>query len=244
MTKYSKEFTIRSYESNRFGNASLSSIFNFLIEIAWEHAQILDWGFDTLKSNNYFWVLSRIYIEIEKYPKWQDKVTVETWPTGTKSIYALREYDVKNEQGEVIIRSGSDWLILDMDTKRIIRPDLLTNNFQQLAQARICRYPEKIKPNTGKDNLNFSPVLFTDLDINQHFNSVKFVERALNSYGINFLNNHEVGKIEVNYLKEGLPEDSLAISLAKISENEDMLSLIRESDRIDLCTMKITWRKK
>jgi len=244
MTKYPKEFTIHSYESNRFGNASLTSIFNFLIEIAWEHAQKLDWGFDALKSNNYFWVLSRIYIEIKKYPKWQEKITVQTWPTGIRSIYALREYEVKNEQDEIIIRSGSDWLILDMDTKRIIRPDLFANNFQQLAQPGICRYPEKIKPDVEKNNLNFSPVRFTDLDINQHFNSVKFVERALNSYGITFLNDHEVDKIEVNYLKEGLPEDSIAVSSAKISENEDMVSLIRESDGIDLCAMKITWRKK
>lgn len=244
MIKHQKEFAIHSYETNRYGNASLSSIFNFLIEIAWEHAQVLDWGFDALKRNNYFWVLSRMYIKIEKYPRWQDKVTVKTWPTGTESIYAFREYEVINPEGEVIIRASSAWLILDLDTKRIIRPDSLSDSFQKFAQHKICRYPDRFKANGKAEDLQFSPVLFTDLDINQHFNSVKFVERALNFYGIDFLNENIVSEIEVNYLKEGMPEDSIAVSLIQISENEDMVSLVRESDQIDLCIMKITWKRK
>lgn len=242
--RYQKEFAIHSYETNRYGNASLSSIFNFLIEIAWEHAQNLDWGFDSLKSNNLFWVLSRVYIQVEKYPKWQDNITVETWPTGTENIYAFREYAIKNDQGEIIIRASSAWLILDQESKRIIRPDSLTDNFKSFAQAKICRYPVKMKTTSRAENLNFVPVVFTDLDINQHFNSVKYVERALNNFGISFLNDHEAQEIEVNYLKEGMPEDLLAVSQIPVSENEDMVSLVRESDNVDLCTMKITWRKK
>lgn len=244
MMKYQQEFAIHSYETNRFGNASLSSIFNFLIEIAWEHAQKLDWGFDALKSNNYFWVLSRIYIQIEKYPKWQDKIIVETWPTGTESIYAFREYSIKNEAGEVIISASSAWLILDLESKRIIRPDSLTDNFQKFAQTIICRHPLKIKATNRAENLDFTPVVFTDLDINQHFNSVKYVERAINNYGIEFLNDHEVKEIEINYLKEGMPDDSLAVSQTKINENEDLVSLVRETDHVDLCNMKISWRIK
>lgn len=242
--RYQKEFVVHSYETNRFGNASLSSIFNLLIEVAWEHAQKLDWGFDALKSNNYFWVLSRIYIKIEKYPRWQEKLTIDTWATGTDSIYAFREYAIKNEEGEVIIRASSAWLILDLESKRIVKPGTLTTSFQKLAQSETCRYPAKIKMPAQDKDLDFVPVVFTDLDINQHFNSVKYVERALNNFGICFLNKHEVSEIEINYLKEGLPEDSLAISSIAISENENLVSLVRETDKANLCTMKINWRAK
>lgn len=242
--RYQKEFSIHSYEINQFGNASLSSIFNYLNEIAWEHAQKLDWGFDVLKKNNYYWVLSRVYIKIMKHPKWQDKITVETWPTGTESIYAFREYAVKNEHDEVIIRASSAWLILDLDSKRIIRPDALSDSFQRFAQHKICRYPDRIKPGGNKDKLLFSPVLFTDLDINQHFNSAKYVERALNFYGIDYLNKNEVSEIEVNYLKEGLPGDSIAVVQTELTEMEDMVSMVRESDMADLCSMKINWKKE
>ncbi|MDX9882537.1 MAG: thioesterase [Prolixibacteraceae bacterium] len=239
--RYRKDFTIHSYETNRFGKASLASVFNFLIEIAWEHAQTLDWGFDALRSNHLFWVLSRIYIQAEEYPEWQEKITIETWPTGTEGIYAFREYAIKNEQGKIIISASSAWLILDLESKRIIRSDSLTNNFQKFAQERICRYPAKIKTNGKSGNLVFTPANFTDIDINQHFNSVRFVERALNFFGIDFLNKHKVNEIEVSYLKEGMPEDSIAVSRVPVSENEDMISLIREADRTDLCIMKIKW---
>ena len=185
-----------------------------------------------------------MYIQTEKYPRWQDKITIETWPTGTDGVYAFREFAVKNDQGEVIISASSSWLILDLETKRIIRPDSLSETFRDLAQNKICRYPEKIRPNKERGNLSFSPVLFTDLDINQHFNSVKYAERALNHFGIKFLNDYEVHEIEVNYLKEGMPEDSLAVSRTRLSDYEDLVSLVRESDKADLCTMKIRWRKR
>lgn len=242
--RYQKEFSVHSYEINQFGNASLSSIFNYLNEIAWEHAQKLDWGFDALKKNNYYWVLSRIYISIEIYPKWQEKITVETWPTGTEGIYAFREYAVKNEQNEVIIRASSAWLILDIDNKKIIRPDSLSNSFQEFAQHKICRYPDRIKASSAKENLSFSPVFFTDLDINQHFNSVKYVERALNYYGIGFLNENEVAEIEVNYLKEGMPGDEIAVIQNPLNDAEDMVLMVRKSDLADLCSMKILWKRK
>ncbi len=240
--RYRNDFIVHSYETNRFGYASLSSIFNFLIEIAWEHAQKLEWGFDALKKDNYYWVLSRVYIQIDKYPKWQDKITIETWTTGMEGIYALREFAIADADNNIIVRASSAWLILDMESKRIIRPDSLTPDFQKFAEDKKCHYPAKIKINSPNNNLIYAPVEFTDLDVNQHFNSVKYVERALNSFGIELFNQKEISEIEVNYLKEGLPGDLLAVSKVSLSEKEDVISLLREADGAVLCTMKVFWK--
>ena len=68
MEKYQEQISIKSYHTNQYGQASISSLFNILIEAAWAHAQVMDWGYDSLKSNNLFWVLSRMYFQVEKYP--------------------------------------------------------------------------------------------------------------------------------------------------------------------------------
>lgn len=242
--KYQKSIYIHSYETNRFGNSSLGSIFNFLIEIAWEHAQKLNWGFDKLKDNNLFWVLSRIYIEVEKYPKWQDELTLQTWPMGTDGVYAYREFAILNSKGETIVKASSAWLILEMESKQIFRLREYINKFPNFSDEMSCRRPMRIKISKKANGLKFQPVQYTDLDVNQHFNSVKYVERALNHFGIDFLDQHEVASIEINYAKEGLPEDSLAVSRINISEAEDLVSLVRESDMQDLCAMKICWKRK
>jgi len=191
MEKYQETLTIKSYQTNQYGKASIASLFNILMEAAWAHAQVMDWGYDHLKNNNLLWVLSRMYIQIEKYPDWQDRISLSTWSAGTDGIYAYREYIVENEQSEVILKASTAWLILDMESRKIFRLSDFRTTFPKRRETNACRNPKRIKPDVHSEALVFSPVLFSELDINRHFNSVKSVERVLDDYGVDFLNLHE-----------------------------------------------------
>ena len=244
MEKYQEQIAIKSYQTNQYGKASIASLFNILIEAAWAHAQVMDWGYDSLKSNNLFWVLSRMYFQVEKYPEWQDEITLNTWSAGTDGVYAYREYIVEDQNGGVLLRASSAWLILDMETRKIFRLSDFRATFPKRIDANACRNPKRIKPDIHPEPLNYNPVLFSELDINQHFNSVKSVERVLDDFGIEFLNSNEPAELEINYLKEGVSEDNIAVTRTQISENETQNCLIRESDGADLCVMRIVWRKR
>ncbi|MBC8005287.1 MAG: hypothetical protein H7X84_07415 [Verrucomicrobia bacterium] len=244
MEKYQEKISIKSYQTNQYGKASIGSLFNILIEAAWAHAQVMDWGYDSLKNNNLFWVLSRMYFQVEKYPSWQDEITLSTWSAGTDGMYAYREYIVENEKGNVLLKASSAWLILDMESHKIFRLSEYRSTFPKRIDNNACRNPKRIKPGVHPENMVFYPVLFSDLDINQHFNSVKYVERVLDDFGIDYLNNHEPAELEVNYLKEGQAGDSIAVTNTQLSEHEYLNSLVRESDKADLCVMRIGWRER
>ncbi len=244
MEKYCEQLTIKSYQTNKYGKASISSLFNILLEAAWAHAQVMDWGYDSLKNNNLFWVLSRMYFQVEKYPAWQDQISLNTWSAGTDGMYAYREYVLENERGEVILRASSAWLILDMETHKIFRLSDFRDTFPKLADSKACRNPKRIKPDVHPENLIYYPVLFSELDINQHFNSVKYVERVLDDFGIEFLDRFEPAELEVNYLKEGQAGDGVAVARTQLAQNEYLNCLVRESDGADLCAMQIVWRER
>ena len=244
MEKYQEELTVKSYQTNQYGKASIGSLFNILIEAAWAHAQVMDWGYDSLKSNNLFWVLSRMYFQFEKYPAWQDKLNLSTWSAGTDGMYAYREYLLENDRGEVLLRASSAWLILDMENHKIFRLSDFRATFPKHVDSKACRNPKRIKPDAHPETLNYYPVLFSELDINMHFNSVKYVERVLDDFGIDFLNAYEPAELEINYLKEGQDGDRIAVTRTQISENEYLNGLVRESDGADLCVMKIIWRPR
>lgn len=244
MEKYQEHLTIKSYQANQYGQASIASLFNILIEAAWAHAQIMDWGYESLKSNNLLWVLSRMYFQVEKYPDWQDKLNLSTWSAGTDGMYAYREYLLENKQGEVLLRASSAWLILDMENHKIFRLSDFRATFPKHIDSKACRNPKRIKPDIHPEKMNYYPVLFSELDINKHFNSVKYVERVLDDFGIDFLNAHEPAELEVNYLKEGQDGDRIAVTRSQMSEKEYLNCLVRESDGADLCVMRIVWRDR
>ena len=244
MEKYQESISIKSYHTNKYGKASIASLFNILIEAAWAHAQVMDWGYDSLKSNNLFWVLSRIYFQVEKYPVWQDQITLTTWSAGTDGMYAYREYILENGKGEIILRASSAWLILDMESHKIFRLSDFRTTFPKFIDDRACRNPIRIKPDLHPEKLYFYPVLFSEIDINQHFNSVKYVERVLDDFGIDFLDRFEPAELEVNYLKEGQAGDQIAVTRNQLFSNESLNCLVRESDGADLCVMRIVWRAR
>jgi acyl-ACP thioesterase len=244
MEIYQEQLTVKSYQTNQYGQASIASLFNILIEAAWAHAQVMDWGYDSLKSNNLFWVLSRMYFQVEKYPLWQDKIMLSTWSAGTDGMYAYREYIAEDEQGAVLFRASTAWLILDMETRKIFMLRDYKSTFPTRTEANACRSPKRIKPTVHPEKMDFYPVLFSDLDINKHFNSVKYLERVLDDFGINFLNLHEPAELEVNYLKEGQAGDFIAVTRTQISGDEYLNCLVRESDDADLCVMRIVWRER
>ncbi len=244
MKKFTQHLSIGAYHTNQYTQVSVSSLFNFMIEAAWLHAQVMEWGYEDLKTNNMFWVLSRVYIEFENYPKWQDEIELETWSAGTDGMYAYREFILKDQAGEVILRANTAWLILDVESKRIFRLRELKDTFPRLEGVQVCRQPKRIKPEGRAEELFFQPVRFSELDINRHFNSVKYIERVLDHFGIDYLNEHELESLEVNYLKEGLAGDCLAVNTKLLNEQAFLSTIVRESDDVDLCSVKTKWRAR
>ncbi|RKD86437.1 acyl-[acyl-carrier-protein] thioesterase [Mangrovibacterium diazotrophicum] len=244
MNRHTETIQINSYQTNHFAEATIPSVMNFLLEAAWAHAQKLEWGYDLLQKNHMFWVLSRFYVEIKQLPKWQQQVKLNTWSAGTDGMYAYREFVLQNEEGETILTANSAWLILNTETKKIVLLRDHKETFPRFNGEGVCREPKRLRFKKSDAELQFNPVVYSDIDVNHHFNSVKALERVLDEYGINFQDEFEPASVEINYLKEGLPGDNLAVTRNAVGDNKFQSAIIRESDSAELSTFEIEWRKK
>ena len=115
---FEKKYQVHVYETGPDEKLNLYSLFNYMQDIASDHAIKLGFGRDDLMRNNHFWVLSRMYAVINKWPSWEDIITVKTWPNGTDKLFALRNYEVKYPDGSNIASGTSSWLILDRNYQK------------------------------------------------------------------------------------------------------------------------------
>lgn len=237
--KYKQETSVKSYFVNRFGKLSTSFLFWQIQDIAWEHAEHLGLGFDNLQQEQQFWVLSRMLVKIKRRPRWGEKFTVETWPCGTDGILALRDIQFLDATGERIVTATTSWLVLDVNTKRIIRLNLDT--FPVHNERVMDEKAGKVAPVKSDEATVFSPALFNEIDVNQHFNSGRYLERIIDSYNFDFHEKHELIELEVNYVKEGVPADKLGVRKQIIDENMHICSVVRESDGADLIRARLHW---
>ena len=93
--QFEKEYRIHVYETGPDSKLTLSAMFNYMQDIASDHAVKLGFGRDDLLKEKRFWVLSRIYAEFHLWPVWGDKILITTWPNGTDKFFALRNYEVR-----------------------------------------------------------------------------------------------------------------------------------------------------
>jgi medium-chain acyl-[acyl-carrier-protein] hydrolase len=246
--KLEKKYPVHVYETGPHGRLNLHSLFDYLQDIASEHAVQLGFGRDDLMKQNHFWVLSRIYAEIYVWPSWGDTINVKTWPRGTDRLFAIRDFEVSFPDGRSIARATSSWLIIDLDTKRIQRPD---NNLSRLnselpGEKTFPRNAMKLESAVGND-CNSRPfrVTISDLDINLHTNNTRYLKWVTDSYDLDFILNNVPLSAEINYLAESRFNESSAINISKESNDSNVLnhSIMRTSDNTELCRVRISWKK-
>lgn len=250
---FQKEFTVSSYELNPRGAARLTTIANYLQEVAYHHANELGFGYEQMKERRTLWMLSRMKIHMVSYPAWNDKVVVETWPSGIEKLFALRDFRVCNTGGETLGKATTYWLIVHLDTHRPIRPGAELERFSDIeyGQPVFESKLEKIELPEGMLNLDQHTVSFSDLDIVGHMNNVKYIEWCIDASMSQTLIGRNIRDLEINFLHEATMGNHVRLSGKEgqnrrnnVDNEADFIHTLlakRSEDGKELIRAKIVW---
>jgi len=239
-------YGVRSYEVDCRNRLSILSIFNFMQEAASKHAEALGVSIQHLFAENYTWLLARLKIKIEAYPALNDQIQVNTWPSGTQRLFALRDFALIGINDRSIASATSAWLVIDLQKRRPMRIDPFVERLKPLEGARILTDPLAKLPGLKRHTYERAfQVRLRDLDINQHVNNVSFVEWLVESIPKTTLTSSLLSEMEINYLAEAFETDRI---LARCQPHDSAQSafdhsLIREQDGQELARARTKWRE-
>ena len=98
-------------------------LFDLLQDAAGGHADQLGVGLKQLRESNLSWVLSRIRLQMDSFPRYGETVKVTTYPSGFERLFAYRQFLLSSaETGKVFGRAGSAWLTLNTENLRPVSP--------------------------------------------------------------------------------------------------------------------------
>jgi len=246
--QFEKEYRVHVYETGPDGKLNLYSLFNYLQDIASDHAVRLGFGRNDLMKDNRFWVLSRIYAEITELPKWEDSIFIKTWPNGTDKLFALRNFEVSFADGSHIASATSSWLILDTTTRKVQRPDsILAKYYPDLnPNHSLIRYASRLEPADEESSiLSGYRIKVSDLDMNLHANNVRYLTWVADYYDLDFVMKNVPRSVEINYLAESQFDEEIMIrtSSEKSIGPGYNHSICRAVDKKELCRIRIEWEE-
>ncbi len=188
-----------------------------LQQAAVNHAEHLGFGFTDISKENISWVLFRLHIEIIRLPRWKEKIKVLTWPSEVKTISAFREFEVRTLAGEPLCNASSEWLIIDMKTRKPRRIEEFHKFDNEMTPRKtlstgIPKYGAK-----GEFTDMFTEkVRFSDMDMNGHMNAKHYFEWFADAFYEKF-GQKDVSFLSMTYFNECLLGEEVIIQQ---SEND------------------------
>ena len=237
------KFHIESYVCDFTEKATITVMSRFLLDAASIHAQQRGFGYEQISMDNAAWVLSRLSIQMEEYPDHNQDLTVETWIEAVSRLFTQRCFRFINQSGKTIGYARTIWAAIDMQTRRPIdipawRPDML----QYVDPEERCPIEKmsKIPPVEGVDSAMGYTVRYSDIDINKHMNSAKYIEHAINIFDLDVFREKFIHKFEIVFLAEGMFGDKLKLYKQNLSENEYVIDTKKGDESI--CRSRIIWK--
>ncbi len=215
-------FCVEPYTEDATGHVSLSFLGNQILRCAGMHATAHGFGYEQLIANNLVWVLSRLVLTFEDRPKTLEHYTISTWVTKVYRQFTERLFRLEAENGEPTGYGFSIWAAIDYKTRQPIDLEKLPDG-----GFTSVLLPKEDFPISGAGRVRVKseePVCqyragFSDLDINGHVNSMRYLEMILNLFSADYHRTHQIRRIELQFCNESYCGDTLLLFREDKKEN-------------------------
>ncbi|KAM7267332.1 hypothetical protein ACFE04_009498 [Oxalis oulophora] len=272
--KYKQTVVIRSSEVGADKNATLECILNILQESLTNHLRTLkifgDHGFSVtpgMLQNNLILVYTKLSVEIDEYPRWDDVIEVDTWlePSGKNALKT--GWTIKNlHTGKILVRASGILTVINDKTRRLSKiPDEIKAKISPFycdIEEEKCT-PTKVEKLIGAKYIvkNLEPKR-SDVDMNHHINNAKYANWMLEAIPQEVYEECQLSSIILEFKKEcGLsdtiqsmcqPNEISALKIVKYM-NQDLwrpstfdfthlLQVERNNKTKEIARGKTTWK--
>lgn len=242
---YKTDYKVRMSDADSSAKLKMPALLQMLQEAATEHAYELGIAYSHLKPMGLGWVIAKLIVNIDKIPSWDERIYIKTWPSTREKIVTYREFVATDANGNPLFSARSQWLLMDINARRIARLERLQHwdLFPEQANDDSFETPfEKIDA-TSTDNIKES--IFSarndDIDLNEHVNNAVFLTWAMESLPDEFAK-RTPQKIKINFLDEVRPHTEVK-ARTQHWQDKTITSLVSPEMNREHARICIDWAK-
>ena len=237
-------FGLESYLCDFSGRATLPLIGNFILQAATNHAQKRGFGFDKMSASGMAWVLSRLSIEMTEYPEHNSLITVETWVEAVANYFTRRCFRIISSNETTVGHALSIWAAIDVNTRQPVDIHSVCPELKESVETgKACPISgiSRIPPLKYGNPAGEYVVRYSDIDINRHMNSIKYIEHVVNLFDLDVFRNNQIRKFDITYLAEGMFGDKLDLFMQSDGASGYLVDTRKGPDSV--CRSRIIWQE-
>ncbi len=228
MDIYQETMVLRTRDCDFNGSWRFSAILEAMQEVAGDQCERDGIGRNTLVKKGVVWVLVRMEVRMDRFPKIGEKVTMLTVPKVPRHKLFPRFYVISDEGGNQIGMASSLWMLMDLKTREAVSE---TEYGIEVEGPKDWKAPMGMPASLfnvegESQSLVYSPV-YTELDVNRHVNNTKYADWVCNMMGPEVMEKKEVARMILDYNAEVLPGQQVTFEMTQ-NENRCRLNGICE----------------
>ena len=229
MNRLTEQYTIPCYDTDASWRLKPVSFMNYAQEMANRHANILGFGYDDLIASKTAWVLARMNIRFVNLPLWRDNVSLTTWHKGLNRLFFVRDFQMKDAQGNICVEATTSWIVLNLETRRFVRdPKLMDEGtvcqdhaIEQPADKVVI--PKDIEAEYVMDHV----VSYSDVDMLGHTNNAMYMHWAMDAVAYEVTSQRPLKEVTINFNREARAGETVSI-YRTVVESEGQLHVYVE----------------
>ena len=234
------QFVAEPFHVDFNGRLTMGVLGNHLLNCAGFHANDRGFGIATLNEDNYTWVLSRLAIELDEMPYQYENFSVQTWVENVYRLFTDRNFAIIDKDGKKIGYARSVWAMINLNTRK--PADLLTLHGGSIVDY-VCDEPCPIeKPSrikvTSDQSIATLTAKYSDIDINGHVNSIRYIEHILDLFPIELYKTKRIRRFEMAYVAEIYFGDELSFFCDEVNANEFHVEVKKNGNEV-VCRSKV-----
>jgi len=172
------------------------------------------------------WVLARMTVRFDSLPSRGDTVTGETWHRGLEGIFYMRDYQLIDTSGSIIVRASGSWILMDLTSRHVVYAKRLPSDSSiSFLVSGQPQNPDRVLEEDCQKLViphGLSPVLssshkvvYSDLDYNGHTNNAKYTVWAMDALPPDYVLTHSLKEISINFNMESHLGESVDLYVAR-----------------------------
>ena len=194
-----QDFIVNCSQTSPSLRLSYESIFRIFEDAATLDAEQIGYDFGKVGQRGMLWVYTRVYVHFYEMPKYLHKASFETRSGAKKAFIFPRFGRLYDENGKIAADLSSYWCLMDAASRKaVLHPTL---ECVDQTDGTECPPPGKVVVKDAK-LLSSHVVTFSDLDLNNHLNNVRYVEMVLSLQPSSFYEKYALEEMLISYEAE------------------------------------------
>jgi acyl-ACP thioesterase len=242
---FEKKFEMRYFEMDKLGMTSPTTILTLLEETAADHCLSIGQSLYQLEKQNIGWVLVSGTIEMIRYPRYKEEITIKTWLSKYTLVKGYRENIIFDRSGNIIGKAKGLWVFYNIKERKP------TPVFEEIKQKWGVNTEISLEINNellipfsdGEPEMEFN-VNKSDVDSNKHLNNIKYFHWLIESLPEDILDNYYLTSINAKFYSEATFGEKIQIYIKE--DLEKKICVTMKNNLINkLCAVANTkWKKR